>query len=198
MAQETILLVSEQRMKEWTSLDNNIRIDVLTPSILNAQSVYIQDTLGSPFYNRLLNGVRDNDLTTDEETFLRDLVGPALMQYALYLIMPNLKYKFVEKGIVSGSSEETQATTLEELQYLRQTAIELAQFYDQRIKEYLQDYPNMFPVYRTWNNIGMQPNKEPAYFSGLQTDIPTNPYDIPFRQNGACSGDCGYYCSCQQ
>ena len=104
MAQETILLVSEQRMKEWTSLDNNIRIDVLTPSILNAQSVYIQDTLGSPFYNRLLNGVRDNDLTTDEETFLRDLVGPALMQYALYLIMPNLKYKFVEKGIVSGSS----------------------------------------------------------------------------------------------
>ena len=44
---ETVLLVSEQRMKQWTSLDNNIRIDVLTPSILQAQDIYIQDTLGT-------------------------------------------------------------------------------------------------------------------------------------------------------
>ena len=118
MAAETVLLVSEQRMKEWTSLDNNIRIDVLTPSILNAQEIYIQDTLGTPFFNRLKEGVRLNDLTTAESDFLRDYVGPTLMQYALYLIMPNLKYKFVEKGIVTGASEETTGTSLEELKYL--------------------------------------------------------------------------------
>jgi len=198
MANETILLVSEQRMKEWTSLDNNIRIDVLTPSILNAQSVYIQSTCGSPFYNRLMEGVKNNDLTVDEETFLRDLVGPALMQYALYLILPNLKYKFVEKGIVSGSSEETSDTTLEELQYLRETALDLAQFYDQRIKEFLCDYPNLFPIYRNWNNIGMKPDKETAYFSGLQTNIPINPYDQPFNYNTQqCqTGNCGSNCNC--
>ena len=40
---DTVLLVSEQRMKQWSSLDNNIRIDVLTPSILHAQDIYIQD-----------------------------------------------------------------------------------------------------------------------------------------------------------
>ena len=54
---ENVLLVSEQRMKQWTSLDNNIRIDVLTPPILQAQDLYIQDTLGTPFYNRLKAGV---------------------------------------------------------------------------------------------------------------------------------------------
>lgn len=195
MANETVLLVSEQRMIDWTSLDNNIRMDILTPAILNAQSVYVQDSLGSPFYNRLLEGVKNNDLTTDEETFLRDLIGPMLMQYALYLLLPNLKYKYVEKGILSGSSEETSDTTLEELQYLRTTALDLAQFYDERLKEYLCDYPSLFPIYRSWNAKGMRPNKETSYFSGLQTDIPKNPYaKKPF--NTQCQGECGTDCIC--
>ena len=184
---DTVLLVSEQRMKQWTSLDNNIRIDVLTPSILQAQDIYIQDTLGTPFYNRLKTGVKDNDLNADEQAFLTDYVGPCLMQYALYLIMPHLKYKFVEKGILSGSSEETDSTTLDELKYLRETALDTAQFYDERMKEYLKDYPNMFPIYRTLNTIGMAPNKQNTYFSGIETNIPK-------RRNGWMYEDCGTDC----
>ncbi len=169
---DNVLLVSEQRMKNWTSLDNNIRIDVLTPSILNAQSVYIQDTLGTPFYNRFKEGIVANDLTADESSFLADYIGPALIQYALYELLPSLKYKMVEKGILNGTSEETSPTTLQELQYLRESTLDTAQFYDQRMKDFLQDYPNMFPIYRTWNTKGMSPNRQTAYFSGLQTEIP--------------------------
>jgi len=169
---DNVLLVSENRMKNWTSLDNNIRIDVLTPSILNAQNVYIQDTLGTPFYNRFKEGVVANDLTTDEAAFLKDYIGPTLIQYALYELLPSLKYKMVEKGILNGTSEETSPTTLQELQYLRESTLDTAQFYDQRMKDFLQDYPNMFPIYRTWNTKGMSPNRQTAYFSGLQTEIP--------------------------
>ena len=164
-----MLLVSEQRMIQWTSLDPNIRIDVLTPSILNAQSIYTQDALGSRFYKRLLEGVRNNDLTADESMFLRDYVGPALMQYALYLLLPNLKYKFVEKGILNGTSEETQPTTLQELQYLREATLDTAQFYDQRLKEFLIQNPSMFQPYLTYDADGMPRNPQTPYFSGLQT-----------------------------
>jgi hypothetical protein len=189
---DTVLLVSEQRMKQWTSLDNNIRIDVLTPSILQAQDIYIQDTLGTPFYNRLKEGVVANDLTADESAFLKDYVGPTLMQYALYLILPHLKYKFVEKGILNGSSEDTDSTNLDELKYLRETALDTAQFYDERQKEYLKDYPNMFPIYRTWNQKGMKPNKETPYFSGLQTNIPRR-NDLWIYAD--CGTDCDPDCS---
>ncbi len=189
---DTVLLVSEQRMKQWTSLDNNIRIDVLTPSILQAQDIYIQDTLGTPFYNRLKEGVVANDLTADESAFLKDYVGPTLMQYALYLILPHLKYKFVEKGILNGTSEDTDSTNLDELKYLRETALDTAQFYDERQKEYLKDYPNMFPIYRTWNQKGMKPNKETPYFSGLQTNIPRR-HDLWIYAD--CGTDCDPDCS---
>ena len=170
MANETVLLVSEQRMKQWTSLDPNIRIDVLTPSILNAQSIYIQDSLGTKFFDRLKEGVRNNDLTADESMFLRDYVGPALIQYALYLVLPNLKYKFVEKGILNGTSEETQSTTLQELQYLREQALETAMFYDQRMREFLIQHPQMFNQWLTWENNGMPRNPDIPYFSGIQTE----------------------------
>lgn len=166
---ETVLLVSEQRMKQWTSLDNNIRIDVLTPSILNAQQIYIQDTLGTNFFNRLKEGVRLDNLTADEQMFLTDYVGPTLMQYALYLLLPNLKYKMVEKGILNGTSEETGQTSLDELQFLQANAMDTAQFYDQRMKEFLIQNPTMFIEWLQWNNNGMPRNPETSYFSGLQT-----------------------------
>ena len=192
---DTVLLVSEQRMKQWTSLDNNIRIDVLTPSILQAQDIYIQDTLGTPFYNRLKEGVINNDLNADESAFLKDYVGPCLMQYSLYLILPHLKYKFVEKGILNGSSEDTDSTNLDELKYLRETALDTAQFYNERMLEFLKDYPNMFPIYRTWNQKGMKPNKETPYFSGLQTNIPRR-NDLWIYSD--CGTDCDPDCStCQ-
>jgi len=185
---ETVLLVSEQRMKNWTSLDNNIRIDVLTPSILNAQELYIQDSLGSVFFRRLKEGVYNNDLTVDEETFLKDYVGPTLMQYALYLLLPSLKYKFVEKGILNGTSEETQPTTLQELQYLRENTMETAQFYDARLREFLRQHPNMFPEWLTWNNNGMPSNKQTPYFSGIQTNIPNQ--NLPNSNDFWECGDC--------
>lgn len=170
MANETVLLVSEQRMKQWTSLDNNIRIDVLTPSILNAQETYTQDSLGTKFFNRLKDGVKANDLNANEEMFLRDYVGPALMQFALYLLLPHLKYKIVEKGILNGTSEETSPTTLQELQYLRETTLDTAQFYDKRLRQFLIQNPNMFNEWLTWENNGMPRNTDSPYFSGLQTE----------------------------
>jgi len=191
MANETVLLVSEQRMIQWTSLDNNIRIDVLTPSILNAQSVYTQDALGSKFFNRLKEGVKNNDLTADESMFLRDYVGPSLMQYALYLLLPNLKYKMVEKGIMNGTSEETQPTTLQELQYLRESAMELAQFYDERMREFLIQNPNMFNEWLTWDNNGMPRNPDTPYFSGLQTEkaLTTNNMFLYANRSPFCMPD---------
>ncbi len=172
MANQTVLLVSEQRMKNWTSLDNNIRIDVLTPAILNAQEVYTQSTLGSDFYNRLKEGIVNDNLTTDESLILKDYIAPALMQYALYLLLPNLKYKYVEKGILNGTSEETQATTLDELQYLRTTALDLAEFYDERLKEFLRQNVTLYPLWGKWSGNGMPSDKQTSYFGGLVTDIP--------------------------
>ena len=185
---QTALLVSEQRFKQWTQLDDNVRMNEITPFILQAQDIYMQDTLGTKFYTRLKNGIIANDLTADEGELLKNYIGPTLMQYALYLMMPSLKYKFVNQGIVSGTSEGTTPTTLDELQYLRQTALDTAEFYNKRLIKYFMDNPNMFPDYQNPGVDGMMPNKQNPYFSGLV--VPRNNLRYYEEKYGECS-ECG-------
>lgn len=184
----TALLVSEQRMKQWTQLDDNVRVNDITPFILQAQDIYMQDTLGTKFYTRLKDGVIADDLTADEKTLLNDYIGPTLMQYALYLMLPSIKYKVANQGILNGTSEETSPTTLDELQYLRQTALDTAEFYNKRLLKYFLDNPNMFADYQNPGTDGMMPNKRNPYFSGLV--VPRNNVKYYEERYGECS-DCG-------
>ncbi len=138
---------------------------------------------------RAFEGVMNDDLSTNEANFLKDYVGPTLMQYALYLVLPHLKYKMVEKGLLSGSSEETTQTSLDELKYMRESALDTAQFYDERMREYLSDNPGMFPQYETPGTDGMYPNRKTPYFSGLVTDVRKKKFNYYEEKCDGCPSD---------
>lgn len=163
----TALLVSEQRFKQWTNVDSNVRLEDITPFIIQSQDIFIQPVVGSSFYNRIKEGIINSDLSADEQTLLTDYIGPTLMQFALYLMLPGLKYKLVDKGVVSGTSEDSSQTSLDELKYLRQSISDTAEFYSKRLLEFLQDNPSMFALYENPGVDGMQPNRSNPYFSGL-------------------------------
>lgn len=166
----TAILLSEQRLKQYTSLDINVRVDLITPYLISAQDIYVQDLLGTTFYNRIKSGVILNDLNAQEQELLNDYLQPLIAHYALYFMLPYIKYKIVEKGLLNGTSEETESTNLEDLQYIRQCELDLAQFYQERAREYLRNSPGVFPQYDAWNSRdGMSPNRERPYFSGLVT-----------------------------
>ena len=185
-----VLLVSEQRLKQWTQLDDNVRLNEITPHILQAQDIYIQNLVGTRLYVRLQEGVINNDLNANEDLLLNDYVGKTLMNYALYMMLPSIKYKIVNQGIINGTSEESSPTTLEELRYLRQTVLDTAEFYAKRLLEFFIDNPNMFPEYQNPGTDGMLPDKANPYFSGLQTDIPR----LANRNNLWIYADCGTDC----
>lgn len=177
-----VKFVSEQRLKTYTALDENIRVKDITPFILNAQDLYIQPLLGTKFYKHLKDQIVNNTLSNDEVLFIDDYVAKATMYYSLYLMLPTLKYKIVQQGILNGASEDTTATNLDELKYLRQNAIDTAEFFAKRLVEYLKDNPGMFPQYENPGVKGMMPDKSTPYFSGLVTKT-------PYRKYNGCS-DC--------
>ena len=177
------LFVSEQRFKQFTSVDNNVRDEDCAVYILQAQQMGAQDTLGTKFYNRLTAGIVASDLTADEQLLLNDYIAPYVMQYGLYLMLPTLKYKIVDKGVLNGTSEETSSTSLDELKYLRQAALDASQFYNKRLREYLLDNPGMFTEYSNPGSDGMHPDRSNPYFSGLVT--PNGP-----RNNPSAYPDC--------
>ncbi len=117
------------------------------------------------------------------------------MQYALYMILPSIKYKVVNQGIVNGTSEETSPTTLEELRYLRGTVLDTAEFYATRLVEFFRDNPGMFPDYTNPGLDGMMPDKTDQYFSGLQTNIPLLRNQNNLWIYADCGTDCDPDCS---
>ena len=173
----TALFVSEQRFKAFTNVDANVRMQDISPYLLQAQDLYMQDTLGTKFFEALKDGIINDTLTADEKNLLNDYIAPPTMQYALYLMLPALKYKLVDKGLVSGQSEETGSTNLDELKYLRQEVLNTAQFYNKRLREYLLDNPGMFADYDSPGVDGMYPDKTNPYFSGLV--VPKGPRNKP-------------------
>ena len=185
---QTALLVSEQRMKQWTQLDDNVRLNEITPNILQAQDIYLQNILGTRLFNRLKAGVIAQNLTVDEELLMKDYVGPTLMQYALYLMLPSIKYKIANQGVLNGTSEETSPTTLDELQFIMQRVLDTAEFYSKRLTKYFMDNPNLFPEYQNPGTDGMMPDKRNPYFSGLVTGRSNLSYYE--EKYGECT-DCG-------
>lgn len=186
----TALLISEQRVKQLTNLDSNVRVEEITPFVIQAGDIYLQPRIGTLLYTRLKEGVIANDLNGDETLLLNDYIGPMLAQYSVYLILPGLKYKLVDKGVLSGTSEETAPTTLDELTFIRNSFMTTAEFYEQRLFEFLCENSSLYPQYQNPGTDGMSPSPDTPYFSGLV--IPRPLYNNYYETNCAC----GNYQNC--
>ena len=89
-----VLFISEARLKSLTAIHDNVEPNDLMPFVLQAQDIYVQDVLGTKFYNSLKTAVSGTTLTTEEEALINDYISPALANYSLYLAIPTLNYKF--------------------------------------------------------------------------------------------------------
>ena len=178
-----VLFISEARLKSLTAIHDNVEPNDLMPFVLQAQDIYVQDVLGTKFYNSLKTNVSGASLTTEETTLINDYISPALANYSLYLAIPTLNYKFKNKSILNPSSEESLNTGFDEMKYLRENTLDTAQFYMARALDYLCDNSSAFPDYSQPGSDGMMPNKRSPYNSGI-----VMPY------SDGCS--CGDVCNC--
>jgi len=161
------LFISESRLKRLTAVHANMEPDELTPFVLQAQDIYIQELLGTKFYNNLKGRIISGTTTTAEQTLLNNYIAPTLANYAVYMALPSFNYKMKNKAVLTPSAEEAQNVDLSELKYLRGSVLNTAEFYRERSREYLIDNESLFPDYINYGIDGMAPNKLNSYTSGI-------------------------------
>ena len=162
-----VLFISEARLKSLTAVHANMEPDELLPFAVQAQDIYVQELLGTKFYNTLKTAVYDGSETEDQRNLLNNYLGPMLANYAVYLALPSFNYKMKNKSVLNPSAEEAQNVDLTELKYLRGTIKDSAEFYRERAREFLIDNEELFPDYVNYGVDGMAPNKRNAYSSGI-------------------------------
>lgn len=162
-----VLLISASRVKKLTGVYENFYDEIIAPFVLQAQDIYVQEKLGTTFYQNLRTRVSGNTITTYERTLLNDYIAPMLANYSIYLALPSIHYRIKNKSVMVGTSEESQTASLSELNFVRSSVLDVAQFYGERMREYLRANENEFPDYILYDVDFMKPNKLNTYSQGL-------------------------------
>mgnify|MGYP003327235672 FL=1 len=167
------LLISEVKLKNYTNINKNVDMDVLKAEIQIAQDIDLQTILGTLFYKHLLDGIQQDGTTTwnaDETTLVTEYVQPFLIQTAYFNAMPQLMYRTMNRGIVEGQMENAKPVDIETMKYLRNVQKTRADFYLQRLMDYLLigRGQNKFPQYNTASTMdGMIPDRTQKYNNGI-------------------------------
>jgi hypothetical protein len=167
-----VLLISETKLKNFTNINKNVDMDVLKAEVQIAQDIDLQTILGTKFYNHLLSQVSatGNTFNADETTLVNDYIQPYLIQTAYFNAIPQIMYRTMNNGIVSGMMENAQSVDIATMQYLRNIQKSRADFYMTRLQDYLLigRGQNKFPDYVTQSTIdGMIPDRSQKYMSGI-------------------------------
>ncbi len=163
------LFISEERLKETTAIADNVEISVLLPYIKTAQRKFIETALGTDLHNALQNKITNSNLSGNYTTLLNDYVSDCLAHYSFYEALPYIHYKIHNKGIVAKSSDNASPVGRAELQDLRNDILNTAQWYENRLIEYLKHNTGLFPEYSTNTNEDISPSRT-VYSGAMNLD----------------------------
>lgn len=202
-----VLLISELKLKSQAPIDPNVDSDELRYCIQQAQNIYIQETLGTNFYNEILNQVESGDIllsgATNNKELLDNFIQPALVAYSYYILLDNMFVKLVNVGLQQFRSEQSNPIGIKEFQYLKDQARDRAQFLDNLMRRHLVFENWKYPKYTQVTNNGQL---IPEFSSPFRTSVilpssrrwqygygyGTNPWfncDIPWFYGGKGSGE---------
>jgi hypothetical protein len=202
-----VLLISETKLKAYTTLNQNIDMALLTSCIFIAQEIHLQTLIGSKGYHYYQNLVRNNQMSgttisTADRTLLDEYIAPYLTHAAAFEAMPEIFARKMNKAITIGNTEQGTSIDIKGMEYLRSIEQSRYNFYAQRMMDYLLGNPNEYPWYYTYGNIKDMPPQKTQYFGGVwftpgmrkpvrRGQIPAN---MPFYIDPTLGGcvDCGY------
>lgn len=144
-----ILLIDVPTIKERTGLHNNVDEKLVSPEIKTCQDMYLLPALGTAFYNRLLDGVENNNLTSDETAFLDNYLTDCLVYYVMSELPLPLAIQFYNKGAARKTSDNTENPSPSDLAVVTNFYQKRAEYYKERMILFLKQNATeqLFPEY---------------------------------------------------
>ena len=171
-----VLFISEAKLTDSTALNLNVSTDLILPYLRQSQKLYVETKLGTDLNNKLKDlivagtvGAVGNEAY---KTLLDDYIGDMLPNWALYHCIPFLRFKVENGNIYSKTSETGTAMSVEESQHLREEIRNTAEYYTERMIDYICNNNSLFPEYSTNSGADVDPDRN-AYYNGMNLERPT-------------------------
>ena len=166
------LFISEQKLKESTAINLNVDVNLLLPYVRQAQKLYVEPKLGTKLTEHLKAQIVAGTLAGADKILVDEFIGDMLPNWAFYHAVPFLRFKIENGNIYSKTSETGNAMSTEESQHLREEVSNTAQYYTERMIEYVTNNLTLFPAYNTNTGDDVDPDRN-AYYNGMNLDKPS-------------------------
>ena len=161
---QNILLISENKLKNFTDIDQNVTSAVLLPFIGVVQQTKLEYIIGRLYYVQLLEQVQNSTLTTINNNFLQYFVQPMLIWAAYAECLPSIFMRIKNNSIVVSEK----SITIKEMEYMQTRADDRSQFFERRIIEEIIFNQSNYPLVYTYTSTdGLRPHLGKNYFSGI-------------------------------
>jgi len=171
-----VLFISEAKLKDSTAINLNVDNEIILPYLRQSQKLYVETKLGTDLNNKLKDlivagtvGAVGNEAY---KTLLDEYIGDMLPNWALYHCIPFLRFKVENGNIYSKTSETGNSLTTEESQHLREEIRNTAEYYTERMIDYICNNNSLFPEYSTNSGSDVDPDRN-AYYNGMNLERPT-------------------------
>jgi len=163
-----ILFISETTLKDRSLLQDNVDPKLIKPTIKQAQDMYIEPILGTGLYQEIQTQIEDATLSVLNKKLLDLYVTDCMCWYVASEMVMSLGFKLTNKNVLRKTSENSSDASLSELFDLMEYYKNKAQWYAQRITNYLCENIVDYPLY---NNPGtgsdvIHPNNS-SYSTGM-------------------------------
>ena len=166
-----ILFISEAKLRESTAINLNVSSDLLLPYVRQAQKLYVETKLGTDLTQKLKDEITAGTLAGAYKTLVDDYIGDMLPNWAFYHAIPFLRFKIENGNIYSKTSETGTALSTEEAQHLREEVRNTAEYYTERMIDYVCNNTSSFPEYSTSSGSDVNPDRN-AYYNGMNLERP--------------------------
>ena len=166
-----ILFISEQKLKDSTAIALNVDVEILLPYVRQAQKLYVESKLGTDLTQKLKDEITAGTLAGAYKTLVDDYIGDMLPNWAFYHAVPFLRFKVENGNIYSKTSETGTSLSTEEAQHLREEVMNTAEYYTERMIDYVTNNVGSFPEYNTNSGADVSPDRN-AYYNGMNLERP--------------------------
>ena len=171
MAIQHTLYISSTRIKKDTALGGSVDDNIIMPYILLAQDMFILPVLGTDLDAKLKSDIQGGSLAGAYKTLVETYIQPALVQFSFTELAPYLRLRFVNNSVVvMGDTDTGSSATYEDIKPLMDRSKDAAEFYRQRLIDYLRNNSSSFSEYTSNSGSDLDPTVN-NYFAGINLDV---------------------------
>jgi hypothetical protein len=166
-----VLFINADYLKRFTHVNGSVEEAYIQPSVMLAQDKYIQSFLGTDLFNKLKTDIAASSLAGDYITLMNSHVRRVTLWWTMLELVPRMHVRLDNGGLVIRVSEDSQPITKGDLNRELDLARQNAQFYTDRMIDYLCENSSLFPEYSSNSADDIKPEKKAYYVAGMEISI---------------------------